>query len=44
MTQETREGLGHAIWLTKNVIPKKSEVMIVLGDTIIDVDWKNLSD
>jgi glucose-1-phosphate thymidylyltransferase len=40
VTQETREGLGHAIWLTKNVIPKKSEVMIVLGDTIIDVDWK----
>ena len=40
VTQETREGLGHAIWLTKNVIPKKSEVLIVLGDTIIDVDWK----
>ena len=38
--QESRDGLGHAIWLTKDVIPKKSEVMIVLGDTIIDVDWK----
>jgi len=38
--QEKREGLGQAIWLTKDIIPKKSEVMIVLGDTIIDVDWK----
>ena len=40
VVQEIRDGLGHAIWLTKDVIPKKSEVMIVLGDTIIDVDWK----
>ncbi|HRH57974.1 MAG TPA: sugar phosphate nucleotidyltransferase [Chitinophagales bacterium] len=40
VVQETREGLGHAIWLTKEVVPKNSEVMIVLGDTIIDVDWK----
>jgi glucose-1-phosphate thymidylyltransferase len=40
VVQEKREGLGHAIWLTKHVIPKKSEVMIVLGDTIIDVNWK----
>lgn len=40
VVQETREGLGHAIWLTKEVIPKKSEILIVLGDTILDVDWK----
>ncbi len=40
VVQENRDGLGHAIWLTKDVIPKKSEVMIVLGDTIIDVNWK----
>lgn len=40
VVQEIRDGLGHAIWLTKDVIPKKSEVMIVLGDTVIDVDWK----
>lgn len=40
VVQEIRDGLGHAIWLTKDVIAKKSEVMIVLGDTIIDVDWK----
>jgi glucose-1-phosphate thymidylyltransferase len=40
VVQETREGLGHAIWLTKDVIPKKSNVIIVLGDTIIDVNLK----
>ncbi|MEZ5054969.1 MAG: sugar phosphate nucleotidyltransferase [Chitinophagales bacterium] len=40
VVQETREGLGHAIWLTKSVIPKNKEVLIVLGDTIIDVNWK----
>lgn len=42
VVQQSREGLGHAIWLTRNVIPKKSEVLIVLGDTIIDADWKKL--
>jgi glucose-1-phosphate thymidylyltransferase len=40
VVQETREGLGHAIWLTKDVVPKKSNVIIVLGDTIIDVNLK----
>ncbi|MBK6273419.1 MAG: hypothetical protein IPF58_01425 [Saprospirales bacterium] len=40
VTQEKREGLGHAIWLTKNEIPKKMDVVIVLGDTIMDVNMK----
>ncbi|MCC6570320.1 MAG: NTP transferase domain-containing protein [Chitinophagales bacterium] len=40
VSQEQREGLGHAIWLAREVLPKKSEVIIVLGDTIIDVDLK----
>jgi glucose-1-phosphate thymidylyltransferase len=40
VVQEVRDGLGHAIWLTKDVIKTKSEVLIVLGDTVIDVDWK----
>jgi len=38
VVQESREGLGQAIWLTKNSIPKDSEVIIVLGDTIIDAN------
>jgi glucose-1-phosphate thymidylyltransferase len=44
VVQESREGLGHAIWLTKDIIPKKSDVIIVLGDTIIDVDLKKFID
>ena len=43
VTQETREGLGHAIWLTKDSIKKKEEVIIVLGDTIIEVDLKEFA-
>lgn len=42
VVQQHREGLGHAIWLCRKMIPKKSEVLIVLGDTIIDADWKKL--
>lgn len=36
--QEKREGLGHAIWLTKDVVKKDQEVIIVLGDTIFETD------
>ena len=38
--QEQREGLGHAIWLTKEVIPNDSSIIIVLGDTILDANLK----
>ncbi len=41
VTQENRDGLGHAVWLTHKVIDINEEVVIVLGDTIIDVDWKD---
>jgi glucose-1-phosphate thymidylyltransferase len=40
VVQESREGLGQAIWLTKDTIPKDREIIIVLGDTIIDADLK----
>src|ERR1700741_2475376 len=33
VTQENREGLGHAIWLAKDVIDLKKELIIQLGDT-----------
>lgn len=42
VVQETREGLGHAIWLAKDAIPQNREIIIVLGDTIIDVDLKKI--
>lgn len=42
--QEKREGLGHAIWTAKKIIGKEKEVLIVLGDTIIEVDLKAVVD
>ncbi|MEY2830289.1 MAG: hypothetical protein RIQ33_2147 [Bacteroidota bacterium] len=40
--QEHREGLGHAIWLTKHLISETEPIVIVLGDTIVDVNWKDI--
>lgn len=36
--QERRMGLGHAVWMTRDLISDSSEVVISLGDTIVDVD------
>jgi len=36
--QNKREGLGHAIWLTKDLISNGEELFIVLGDTIFEAD------
>jgi glucose-1-phosphate thymidylyltransferase len=40
--QKEREGLGHAVWLTKHTIADNEPLVIVLGDTIVDVDWKSV--
>jgi len=40
--QEQREGIGHAIWLTRNVVEKDEELIIVLGDSVFDADMKSL--
>jgi len=42
ITQTDRNGTGHAIWLTKNVVNKNEDLMIVLGDTICDHDLKTV--
>lgn len=42
VTQTDRHGTGHAIWLTRNVVNKDEDVMIVLGDTICDHDMKEV--
>ncbi|WP_341842728.1 sugar phosphate nucleotidyltransferase [Chitinophaga caseinilytica] len=39
--QNSREGTGHAILLTKDVVAG-DEVLIVLGDTIVEVDFKEV--
>lgn len=36
--QEVRNGLGHAILLTKDAVKKEDEIVILLGDTILDLD------
>ncbi|HMT30063.1 MAG TPA: sugar phosphate nucleotidyltransferase, partial [Bacteroidia bacterium] len=40
IVQEPREGTGHAVWLAHKNIHKNEEILIVLGDTIVDFDLK----
>ena len=42
IVQEPREGIGHAVWLAKDKIDAKDELLIVLGDTIFDVDLNSV--
>src|SRR4051812_19009590 len=38
--QAPREGIGHAVWLARDLIGPDDELLIVLGDTIFDIDLK----
>ncbi len=40
--QDPREGTGQAVWLTKDLVDSKEEVIIALGDTIFDIDLKEV--
>ncbi len=40
--QETRLGLGHALWIARKEIENEDEIVILLGDTIVDADLGNL--
>lgn len=40
VTQEPREGVGHALLLAKREIESEREILIMLGDTIINSDLK----
>ncbi len=42
--QTNREGSAHAIWTAKEAIEDADEVVIVFGDTIIDLDWQKVID
>ncbi len=42
VTQEKREGLGHAIWQAKDELDFEKELVIHLGDTIVDIDIKKI--
>lgn len=40
--QAKRDGLGHAIWTAKDFVAEDEEVLIYLGDTIIEADLKGV--
>lgn len=40
--QDDRHGLGHAIWCAKDVINQEQELIIHLGDTIVDIDVQHI--
>ena len=42
IVQEPREGTGHAVWLSRELISPEDEVIIALGDTIFDVQLKDV--
>lgn len=39
VVQQSRQGLGHAIYVAKEAIKDCGEIIIFLGDTILDVDF-----
>lgn len=43
VVQEPREGTGHAVWLASDLIGKDEEILIVLGDTIVEFDLKSIT-
>lgn len=40
--QREREGLGHAIWLAKDFFDVNEPVLILLGDSVFDIDMKEV--
>lgn len=40
--QEERKGLAHAIWMCKKHVDMQEEVFIILGDTIFEVNLKDV--
>jgi glucose-1-phosphate thymidylyltransferase len=42
VVQEEREGLGHAVWTARACLKNEKELMIVLGDTVFDMDMSLL--
>jgi glucose-1-phosphate thymidylyltransferase len=42
--QEYREGSGHAVWSAREAIEDEDEIVIAFGDTIFDMDMKQMID
>lgn len=43
VVQEPREGTGHAVWLAREFVDPNDDLLIVLGDTIIDYDLAEIA-
>lgn len=41
VVQTVREGIAHAIWMTKEMVENEDEIVIALGDTIFDMDMRH---
>lgn len=41
VTQEPREGSAHAIWTARKHLEHESEFLIMLGDTIVEMDFRS---
>lgn len=39
VTQEDRDGSGHAIWTARELLKGTDEIFVFFGDTIIDIDF-----
>lgn len=42
VVQEPREGLGHALYVARETYQHETDIIIILGDTIVDVDLQKL--
>ena len=42
VVQEPREGLGHALYVARETYQNESDIIIILGDTVVDVDMQKL--
>ncbi len=38
--QSQQHGLGHSVWTAKSAIQPDEPLLIILGDTIVDMDWQ----
>jgi glucose-1-phosphate thymidylyltransferase len=44
VVQEEAKGLGHAVWMAKEIVSPESEVLIYLGDSIFDLEQNTIKE
>jgi glucose-1-phosphate thymidylyltransferase len=43
VVQEPREGTGHALWLARDLVSPEEQLLVILGDTIVDFDLESVT-